>query len=514
VPGHVPAVPMLPARARTGSPACARDWVEARALFIVAVSAVVVLSFAGIPSHFSQDGWLALIAGRLIAAHGIPQHDYFTQLAYGVRWVDQQWLAQLLMYELQRLGGMQLLTVTYVLLTGAAFAGAIAAARRLGAQDLHVLAMLPPGAFFYLATAVSIRTQGFAYPLFIATLYLLSSDIRGDQPRDRTWLVFPILILWANLHGSVTVGIGLAVIYGLALLVKNFTTGGFAHMFSARALAFIVLTPLTLFATPYGSGMVHYYRSTLANPEFGKLVSEWRPATSVMLLAVPLFVLIAGTAYTVLRTCRRTPLFDLLVLAMLAVAALDAVRNITWFGLAVVVLLPSAVSKLKGGRPAPLRKARINRVFAITMVVLAAIGAAVTLSRPTTWFTNTYPTKAIPTLEHLLARDPGAKIFADIHYADWLIWEDPQLFSGRVAYDTSLELLTGSQLRAIASLDLPGRRPTPALLKPYAIWVLNPANKVGDRALLSERGVRVILRTKSVLIATHRVATSRPGKQA
>ena len=34
--------------------------------------------------------------------------------------------------------------------------------------------MLPAGAFFYLTTAVSIRTQGFAYPLFVATLWLLA----------------------------------------------------------------------------------------------------------------------------------------------------------------------------------------------------------------------------------------------------------------------------------------------------------------------------------------------------
>ena len=52
-------------------------------------------------------------------------------MAYGVRWVDQQWLAQLAMYELERLGGMQLLTVVYVLITGAAVAGAVAAARAL-----------------------------------------------------------------------------------------------------------------------------------------------------------------------------------------------------------------------------------------------------------------------------------------------------------------------------------------------------------------------------------------------
>jgi hypothetical protein len=483
-----------------------RDWIEARALFIVAISVVLILSLAGIPQHLSQDSWLALVAGRLVAAHGVPHHDYFTQMAHGIQWVDQQWLAQLLMYELQRLGGFQLLTVAYVLITSAAFAGAIAAARRLDGQDLHVLAMLPLGAFFYLVTALAIRTQGFAYPLFIATLYLLATDDRAGHPLRRTWWVLPMLIVWANLHGSVTVGVGLTSLYGLIQLVRSVRAHRVISAFGARALAFIVLPPLTLLGTPYGTSIVHYYRVTLLNPEFSKLVSEWKPVTSIPLLAVPLFILIAGALYTLVRTWRRTPVFDLLVLVTLAFGAVDAARNITWFGLAVMILLPSAISKLKGDRPAPLRRAKVNRVFAVVISVLALLTTVVTLSHPDRWFTSTYPTSAVPTLKRLIATDPRVTIFADVRYADWLIWEDPRLFSGRVAYDTSLELLTDSQLQSIATVTNPGKR-IPAVLMPYGIWLLNPSNKTGNRYLLSRPSVRLIVKNKRIVIATHRAAT-------
>ena len=111
------------------------DWLEARALFVIAVCAVLAISLLAIPTHLSQDGWLALVAGRTVAAHGIPQHDYFTHMSYGARWVDQQWLAQLLMYEIERIGGLQLLTVLYVFVTGLGFAAAIAAARDLFGED-------------------------------------------------------------------------------------------------------------------------------------------------------------------------------------------------------------------------------------------------------------------------------------------------------------------------------------------------------------------------------------------
>jgi hypothetical protein len=488
-------------------------WAEARALFIVAVSAVVILSLAGIPNHFSQDGWLALIAGRDIAAHGIPQHDFFTHMAYGVRWIDQQWLAQLLMYEIERVGGLQLLTVTYVLVTGAAFAGAVAAARRLGGEDLHVLALLPAGAFFYLATAVSIRTQGFAYPLFVATLWLLASEVRGSVQRLRVYWVFPLLVLWANLHGSVTMGVGLAVLYGLTRLLAGIRSDGVKGLTDKRAWAFIVISPLTLLATPYGTAIIHYYKVTLLNSDFGRLVSEWKPVTSIPVLAVPLFVLIAATLYTVVRgflrarargQAARTPLFDAITLMALAIGAITAVRNITWFGLAVMILMPAALTQLKLGAPAPLRRARINRIFAIVMAAIAAVASIVVLARPDSWFTSTYPSNAVPTLKHLVANDPQVKIFADVRYADWLIWEDPQLFSGRIAYDTSLELLTRTQLDAIAD-PAAGRAHRPGVLAPYGIWVLYPGNKTNNRVVLREPGVKVIARNRKVVIATHPV---------
>ncbi len=534
-------------------------WVEARALFIVAVGVVVVLSLAGIPSHFAQDGWLALIAGREIAVHGIPQHDLFTQMAYGVRWVDQQWLAQLLMYELERIGGMQLLTVLYVLITGAAFAGAITAARRLGGQDLHVLVAAVPGAFFYLVTAVSIRTQGFAYPLFVATVWLLAAEARSQTRHRRVYWVLPMLVVWANLHGSVTMGVGLAMLFGVTELgrgVRARGTGahglqGLQGLRDARAWAFLIASPLTLFATPYGTAMVHYYSVTLTNSQFGRLVSEWKPVTSVPVLAVPLAALILATAYIVFRSLRarsaagapamasaesrvtaactpttavRTPLFDALALAALAFGAVDAVRNITWFGLAVMILLPVAITHMKRDIPAPLRRARINRIFALTLIAVAALTTVFVLARPTSWFTSTYPTNSIPTLKAQIAKDPNVKIFADVRYADWLIWEDPRAFSGRIAYDTSLELLTTAQLNAIAdpaaqpvAVKAPATKQMAAkqmaakqaagrtnLLAPYGLWLLYPVNRTLNREILKQPGVQTLVRDKQVIILTRR----------
>ena len=486
----------------------ATGWLRARALFVIAVCAIVIVSLIAIPHHLAQDGWLALIAGRLIVAHGIPTHDYFTVMAHGVRWVDQQWLAQLVMYELVRVGGLQLMTVLYVLATSAAFAGAIAAGRALGGEELDVLAVTLPGAFFYLVTAVSIRTQGFAYPLFVTTLWLLASDLRTAQRGRRVYWVLPLLVLWANLHGSATMGAGLAGLYGLIVLLRSVRSRGLSGLRDGRALLFIVASPLSLLATPYGTGMIHYYRVTLTNPEFGRVVPEWMPITSVPILAIPLFLVVAlAMLATLLLTLRARSgrlvgphLYDTAVLAVLALGAVIAVRNVTWFGLALIILLPPVVSGLRRGRAASLRRSRVNLLMALIMLVLAGLTTGTVLARPASWFDSTYPRKAIPTLSRLIARDPRATIFADVRYADWLIWERPALFSGRVAYDTSFELLTRSQLDAIANLAARSGRAT---LARYPIWMLYPANHATNRKLLRRPGVHVVSRSRRMIIATH-----------
>jgi alkylhydroperoxidase family enzyme len=475
-------------------------WLQEHALLVTAVAAVLVLSLEGIPGHLAQDGWLALVAGRIIAHSGIPHRDYLTVMAHGVRWTDQQWLAQLVIYELWRIGGPQLMCVLYVLMTSGAFAGTLAISRRLGAEERTILWVLPLGAFFYLVTAEAIRTQGFAYPLFVATLGLLAAEVR-QRHRLRVYLVLPILLLWANLHGSATMGAGLAGLYGLLELIGAVRARGIRGLLDTRGLVFTIGSPLTLLATPYGLAIIRYYRITLLNSSFSKLVTEWQPVTSYMILAVPLLALIGACIWLLGRSGRRTPTFDHLVLAILAFGAIDAVRNITWFGLAVVMLLPPTITRLtRAGGRAPRRR-RLNMALACASLVMVALAVLVTLGRPNRWFERTYPPRAVAIAARLVRLNPRTRIFADVRYADWLVWNDPRL-AGHIAYDTSLENLTTRQLTGITDL-LEERGPgVPDTLGPYDVLMLYPVNHAENRVLLAQRGVHVIYRSAKVVIAT------------
>jgi hypothetical protein len=477
------------------------DWLEAQALFVCVVAVVAIVCMIAAASHLRQDGYLALVDGRVIALHGIPSHSYLTIMAHGVRWVDQQWLAQLGFYGLQRLGGYPLLVLVDIGLATLALAVAIFAARDLGGRERQMIRALPLGALFYIIIAVTIRSQVFAYPLFVVVLWLLASEARRPVPLRRTLLVFPILLLWANLHGSVTLGAGLVMLYGACRLVSNARQRGLRGLGDPRSIAFIVLAPLCLLANPYGFSIVHYYSATLFNSHFSHLVTEWQPIYAQPVLAVIFLALVALVAYFVVRSGRRTPLFDWVALTVLAVGGILALRNMIWFGLASIILLPAAMDQLGRYREPMPKRRRLNLTLSISMLALTAITILATAAHPASWFQRTYDQRGIAKVNAILAQHPSARIFSDVHFGDWLLWQDPKL-AGRVAYDTSFELMPVRDLQAFTAFYRGRTAGYAQVLNPYSVLVLDPMNKKESSALLRLPGTHVVLRTKKIIVAT------------
>ena len=181
------------------------------------VGIVLLTTFA--PSLVVGDTWLTLMAGREIVEHGLPHTEEITILGQGATWTDQQWLAQLVFYGAHELAGLRAVVVLDILLVLLALSLAAGAARSLGASSrstflIGLLAVLA-GPWGW-----TIRAQSAALPLFAGVLWLLVDGYRNGI-RRRTLLVLPLLVLWANLHGSVVLGAGLTVLLALAVLVRD-----------------------------------------------------------------------------------------------------------------------------------------------------------------------------------------------------------------------------------------------------------------------------------------------------
>jgi hypothetical protein len=260
----------------------------------------------------------------------------------------------------------------------------------------------------------------------------------------------------------------------------------------------LLLAPwLCMLASPYAPSLPNYYR-TIFSSGFGSYVTEWAP-TTLTLLHLPIYLLALGGLWLLGRTRSRASLFEQLAFIGITLLALDAVRNAAWLALFSLAVLPRLVDTL---RTPAVEPKRINRLLAVAMLVGVGLATAVVAVKPVTWFTQEQYPAAVA---NAAAQAVGAndRIFANESYADWLVFEHPQL-AGRIAYDSRFELLTGRQLRSVIGFRnlVAGWRST---IGGYSVLVLNKSDDAEPiRALLRAREARVLMRRGRLVVLQRR----------
>ena len=94
-----------------------------RPLAVVAglvATAAAVLLYAN--RELAGDLFWLLAAGRYVDAHGAGLRDPFLTIAHGRHWYNQQWLSEWLLFQVQRAGGVKLVSFAYALVLGATVA--------------------------------------------------------------------------------------------------------------------------------------------------------------------------------------------------------------------------------------------------------------------------------------------------------------------------------------------------------------------------------------------------------
>ncbi|MCZ7587275.1 MAG: hypothetical protein M5U27_00105 [Gaiella sp.] len=456
-------------------------------LLVCLVGIVLLSAFA--PSLVVGDTWLTLVAGREVNDHGLPSTEHLTILGEGRTWTDQQWLAQVVFYAAHALAGMRaviLLGIAFVLL---ALGLATATARTSGASSrstfvIGVLAILA-GPWGW-----TLRAQTTALPLFAGTLWLLVDASRRGV-RRRTLLVLPLLVLWANLHGSVVLGAILAMLLGAVELVR-------ARRLASIPLALIVLSPIAVLASPYGTKLVAYYDLMLVDAPFAEILREWQWSSPSATTALFWLLALVAAGLLALRRCRsRLTVYELAVFAVTFVGAVQAVRGVIWFAFVAAAILPVALDGVL--TKADVEAPKVNRVISVAALAGLAVALVAFLARPATWFVSEWPEAQVEAVSEA-TRDPSVKLWATDGTADWLLWRVPDL-RGRIAYDIRFELYDEAALDRIVDY---GTRTGDwqRALDGYRVVVVD--DRAHLEALAAEPGARVTYRDEEIAIVERR----------
>ena len=362
--------------------------------------------------------WHLRNAEVFVQSHSVVHQDFYSFTATGSRWINEAWLGELAYYFAWRWLGIQgiylvMLTEVELILLGV-FGLAYLACRNVKA------AFIASWAAVWLATvSFGPRTLLAGWMCLVGELYVLAQFKEG---KDRTWLLPPLFVLWANLHGSWLIGMVLFGIFCAAGLVQGTWGRIEARRWTAsqmRKLALIGgLSVAGLFLNPYTYHLVFYPFNFAFQQKLNvNHVDEWMSLDFHSVRGKILFAILAATIILGLIRKRRWSLDEVAFVLLGFYAAMTYSR---FLFLAAIVVTPIFAKELDFLPPYQPRidKRWLNAVFIIAIIAGCTwrFPSAEFLMRDTV---RTYPVKALSYLQQFQPKGP---VFNNCLWGGFLIW--------------------------------------------------------------------------------------------
>lgn len=407
-----------------------------RFMLAIAFLAVFII-FTRTPRGF--DIWWHLRSGEEMVLRGqILLEDIFSYTRAGAQWVNVFWLADIIFFLVFKLGGF-LAHSAFVALLGVVTLGVVNKQIDLPAFPRILLLVL---AALAASPAWMPRPQIFSF-LLLAFLDLWLYKVKLGKKRN-FWLLIPLFVLWANLHGG--------YIWGILLLIAMMVGELFNHWLGDETqkentltlpelknlLAFTGLAYLAVLINPSGIAVLRLPFHTV---DVSLFISEWLSpdfhelSFNPVLWMLFLFILalannsrrleygslfkVLGFAYLTFFSRRNVAPFAIILLPVLS-------REISYFLDNVVnprALRFHSKSNLFQSKALPEKSTYlINGIF-ILFVGLIAVIRLYDLTRPVKVDAE-YPTEAVSWIRE---NQPDARIFNSYGWGGYLIWALPEM---------------------------------------------------------------------------------------
>lgn len=386
------------------------------------------------PKMFSWDGDVGrhLRVGHDILQHGaIPLTDAYSHTLGVHPVIPYESGAEAIMALADRLGGLPGVAILTALLFAAAVYGVYIGAQELGAPRPLALGA---GLLSMLLQSIHLlpRPHLFSSALIALFLVLLLRYARSGRPWTLAWP--PVLtVIWANTHPGFFIGFVLlgAFLVGALLCSPEFAPGRAA----ARPLGLALVACLAAsLLSPAGIGSYTQSAGLLGNDFIMAATNEFQSVNFHLSYGKVFFaVLFAGPVLWMTGRVRVSWL-GLGLFLFFAAAALTSVRYVPLFGIVALPWLAVwARDVLKAGRGEALLERfqrmdqddRALRPWGWSAAVVGLMAVAVGPMAPAYRFDTTFfPTAA---LEHVGPQGPSGKLFNQMEWGGYLIYERPEL---------------------------------------------------------------------------------------
>lgn len=398
------------------------------------VAAFVLVIF--LPGVFNDpDTYWHIAAGQwMLNHHQVPTHDPFSYSMPGAAWNAHEWGTDLLfavVYRFCSWPGLVPVIATMVGLT-------------IGYLTRFLSARLePPYAVLFAALVLImmlpqllVRPHVVAWPLTALWVgALLTASETGKSP---PWWLLGVLVVWANLHASFVLGLGVAAAVGADAVLSADPAG--RRQVARSWILFVAVSILSSVANPQGFNAIVYSFEVMHLKKVLALVQEWQPPNFQKPEVLTLWLLvIMGLGFA--GRARLPPVRAALVIGLLLLS-LEHARNVALLGLiSALVMAKPLASQWREQRPPGADVELLDRWFAafaaparrVTVSLLcllagsmAAAAMYVRIPEPPQ---STTPRRA---LQALLGTGAGSRILNSYHFGGYLIFRGiPVFIDGR-----------------------------------------------------------------------------------
>jgi hypothetical protein len=408
---------------------------RAAAGFTLVVGAIYLLFC--LKPIWHTDLWGHLAYGEYIWRHGaLPAEEPLMPLARGMPFVDTAWLSQIICYAVAMqwgLAGLQGLTGLTVAAACGAWLSRSFAKTRSAAFSLAGLGLL---LWLEWNQFLVLRPQLFG----LACFTWLFSRLTG-RPRRSDWISLPASLgIWANLHGSFVVGLGLLFtgVLGRAIDVVRRSGRWSALARDRRLTRLALITELAVAATlvnPYGPYLAVSVLSFGGHPNLQSL-TEWQPLDVRTWLGGATLGLLSWLAILYRITPRRIAAWEPLVLIGLGASAFWSARMLAWWSpVAAYLAVVHGHAAWRAWRRAPLAAPPSPRAGLWTVAVVglawiffgySALGLKVIHGKDPDLARAVSPYTPVGAVAYLREHPPQGQVFNVYEWGDYLQWAGPE----------------------------------------------------------------------------------------
>lgn len=409
-----------------------------------------------------EDYWWPLAMGELIHQGDWPDRALFLYtIPVDEPFYSQAWLSQWLMAGLARISHVANQMAHVALLLGA-WALLVVGSLRRGAAPVVVGVGAALG-YYMAAGGVAVRSQMFAYPIFVA--FVLGLLAQAERPRRWRWfLLFGLTALWANIHGTFVFAPLLLAAATAGVFVDQWRTGELSMSTVAPWIAALVAILVACCISPGGIDNLGFLTGYVEATKGAAFVVEWQPPPVDAPQGIVFWVALLASAGWIFR-CRDLTWPEAMTFALVTMVTIGSVRAILWWAVVWVLLFAPRVSRRFSARLEREEEPSMaaGTFNAVLLGVLLSVSAASLPGGPLfervdtsmLWGHSRLETdrsdlrvfsakNPVPLIRDVLDDDPG-RIFHHQHVGSLIEWEllqryEPSDVPRQVYVDQRLEL--------------------------------------------------------------------------